>query len=356
MASGLAAIRGAAQLLHRPARLRHPADVARAIAGAQAQDAYAGRQSLRARNGRLVAADVDAARNEERSLIRAWAMRGTMHLLAADDAPWMLPLFDPQLVAMSRRRLAQLGVSEARQERALRVMRERLGHGPLTRNELAEPLQGAGITINDQTRTHLWRLVVGTGIACLGPDRGARSTLVLAEDWLGPRPRHDREAALRELARRFLRAFGPASERDFAGWSGLPLRDLRPALEGIAGELREQPGEGETLLSLRAARPRPLRSVTRLLPAFDTYLMGHRDASFMAGAEQWRQILPGGGVLRPVITHDGVALGTWNQRRTPGAIEIELSPFAAPPAGVAADVEAELADIARFEGMPVKLV
>jgi Winged helix DNA-binding domain len=171
----LAALRGAAQLLHRPTDLRHPADVAHAICGAQAQDPRAGRLAFRARNARLVAADVDRARTEERSLLRAWAMRSTMHLLATDDAAWLLPLFEPAVAANSRRRLGQLGKDAGTQERALRELARALeADGPLTRGDLSERLQRKGITLDPSTSLHIFRLAVASGIACRALTRGRK--------------------------------------------------------------------------------------------------------------------------------------------------------------------------------------
>ena len=94
----LAVLRAAAQFLHRPASAKDPADVARAICGAQAQDPSAGRLAFRARSPRVRAVDVDRARTEERSLLRTWVMRGTMHLIATEDAAWLLPLYERALL------------------------------------------------------------------------------------------------------------------------------------------------------------------------------------------------------------------------------------------------------------------
>ena len=256
----LAALRAAAQLLHRPGTARHPADVARAICGAQAQDLAAGRLAFRARNGRLRAVDVDRARTEERSLLRTWVMRRTMHLIATEDEAWLAPLFERAFVDNSRRRLAQLGVDSATQERGLREIRKALDRdGPQTRRVLVEHLRRKGIALDSSTRLHLFGLAVARRIACLGPDEGSQTCLVLAADWLGERPPPRREAALAELARRYLRAFGPATEADFAGWAGLGLREIRSALAGIARELIEARVGDRTAWTLKGAVRRPRR-------------------------------------------------------------------------------------------------
>ena len=324
--------------------------MARDVAGIQAQEPGAGRLGFRARSARVSAADVDRARTEERSIVRTWAMRSTMHLLATEDAGWVLPLFDGRLVADSRRRLGQLGLDSRAQDKALEAMRKALeSEGSLGRSELVERLERLGIEIDAARRVHLFRLASGEGLATLGPDRGAETLLALAREWIGERPPHDRDAAVTELTRRYLRAFGPATEADFAGWSGLPLRDVRAGLSRIAAELTEvRVGEGRAW-SLRGAARRPRGRIIRLLPAWDNYLMGHRERDFIAGPERWPTVMPGGGLIRPTIIVDGVAVGTWGMRRKGGTVEVELNPFGELDHETTAAIRAEISDIERFE-------
>jgi hypothetical protein len=277
-------------------------------------------------------------------------MRKTAHLIASDDAPWLLPLFEPAIAKWSRRRLGQLGMDAATVERGQGTIRRALASdGPLTRRELGERLERAGIALNAQTRSHMFGLAVTSGLAFQGPDRGAQPCLVLRVDWLPPScAPHDREAALRELARRYLGAFGPATEGDFAGWSGLPLRELRVGLVGIAPEMREVRLAGGTALALKRQPRRATRPVIRLLPAFDTFLMGWRDRDFIAPPDRWAAIGPGGGLLHPTIVHDGRALGTW--RTGPKAQpQIELDLFEPVGDETRRAINEEIADVERFE-------
>jgi hypothetical protein len=352
-------LRAAAQLLQRPVAMRDPAELARAIAGAQAQDVYAGPLSFRSRSRRLTAADIERARTEERSLLRTWVMRMTIHLIPADDAGWMLPLFEPGIETWSRRRLEQFGIPRPTQDKALRSIERALdGEGPLTRPEAAERVVSAGIELSRETRLHIAMLAVTSGIACLGPDRGRSTCLVLRRDWLGEPPGFDRGAALAELARRYLRAFGPATERDFAYWSGLSLGDVRAGLSTIAAELAESRCGEETLLTLKAARRRlPPPGSIRMLGAFDTYMLGYCDRGFAVAAEDAPVVKEGGGGwIRPVIVQDGRVIGGWRSKRTKAGIEVELRPLRRFDDTVRTAIEAEIEDIARFEGAPVKMV
>src|SRR5262249_49783580 len=181
-----------------------------------------------------------------------------------------------------RRRLSQLGLPQAKQDKALRVAARVLaGEGPLTRNEVRRRIEAAGVELNSQTGMHIALIAVVSGVACLGPDRGQTTCLIRREDWLGKPRRFDRKKALAELARVYIRAFGPATDRDFAYWSGLPLRDVRAGLDSISSEIEEIRLCEETMLISREARPRlPWTGQVRMLGNFDTYLLGWKDRRF----------------------------------------------------------------------------
>ena len=203
----LARVRAARQLLHRPRSNRHPADILRAICGAQAQEPPAGRLSVRSRHPTLTAADVEAARTEERSIVRLWAMRNTAHLVATDDLPWIRPIFAPLMAAFNRRRLAHFGLDRPAQDRLLSVIKKQLeDDGELTRTELSHRLERAGTPMNTQRRVHIFPLAVSTGIAALGQGEGKGMRLVLADDWLPRLPDLEHDAALAELARHYFAA------------------------------------------------------------------------------------------------------------------------------------------------------
>ena len=351
-------LRAAAQLLHRPASISDPVDVARAIGGAQAQDTYAGPLTFRSRSRGLTAADIKRARTEERSLLRSWVMRRTVHLIPTDDAGWWLPLFEPGFEQWARRRLAQLGMKAGNEEKALRVIAKALADvGPLTRPELARRVVEAGVELNEQTRLHVIGLAVVSGIACLGPDKGKTTCLVRREDWLGPSPPFDRNAALAELARRYLGAFGPSTDRDFSYWAGLPLRDERAGLESISGEIETvRVGEEEMLIMRGASLRLPAEGQVRMLGNFDTYLLGWKDREFSVAEHHAAHVKEGGGGwIRPVVVRDGVVVGGWRSSRKGGRIEVTLNLNDEDRVELASAIEGELADLTRFEDAPVEL-
>ena len=218
----------------------------------QGQDPRGARLAVRARTKGLSAADVDRALSEERSLLITWLNRGTLHLVRSVDYPWLQALTTPPTQSGNARRLAQEGVTPAEAERGVRTIERALAaDGPLTRVQLREQLVSAGVPTAGQALVHLLMLACLRGIAVRGPMAGREHAYVLVRDWLGPLKEVDRETALSELARRYLAGHGPAGARDLARWAGLPLRDVRKGLAGLASEIEER---GDGLLALTRRR------------------------------------------------------------------------------------------------------
>jgi hypothetical protein len=313
-------------------RLGDPLAAVRASAGIQAQDSAAAALSIRVRTRGLDRAAVDRALVEERSIVRLWAMRGTIHLVPSEDARWLVDLLGPLGLTASHRRLTQLGVPEGDRERALDAICAALReHGPLTRVELMEHVARTGIETAGQAGAHLPMLAALKGLVCFGPPaRGGKPTYALRDDWLGTDlPQLPRYQALTELARRYVKAFAPAGPEDFASWSGLPLRDARAAWGAI-----RVPDDTDR------SEPAPDPPVLRLLPAFDTYLLGYRTRDAIVPPEHARRVWPGGGIVRPTIVANGRAVGTWRR----AGKRVELEPF--DWAEIAADEE--VAYVQRF--------
>lgn len=330
--SELRARRSAAQLLDADRR-RSAAEVVGRLLAVQAQDLRSARLAIRARSPGLTAADIEQALTVERSLVVGWLMRGTLHMVRREDYGWLHALIAPTQAATSLRRLGQEGVPPDDAERAVGIVEDALASdGPLTRAELAERLAAAGIRTEGQATPHLMRLAALRGVAVLGPVRDGVLAYALTRDWLGEElPAVDRDAALADLASRYLAGHAPAAPEDLAVWAGLPLREARAALAGV------EPG-------LAA----PVTPPPRLLPSFDPYLLGWKDRSFAVPPEHARRVHPGGGVLRATATVDGVAVGTWSLRRG----KVELDAFATLEPEHAAALEAEAADVERFESTP----
>ncbi|WP_436776186.1 winged helix DNA-binding domain-containing protein [Yinghuangia sp. YIM S09857] len=309
----------------------------------QAQDAVAAELGIRVRAVGLAARDVRAAYEDERSIATGWFMRGTLHTVPAEDVRWLLALFGPRNDAANTRRHRELGLDEALRDRAARVIREAVAtHGPLTRAELTEHLAAIGVEPSGQAPFHLIRHAALRGLVCHGPRRAGEAAFVLPSDWLpeGDAGPEGEEAAAAELARRYARAFGPAGAADFAHWSGLPLPLSRRAWAAAAPRVvADGPGPGDGSDASDSASPD-----VRLLPAYDNYLLAYRDRAPVVPAAHERTVRPGGGVIRPVVLADGVAVGGWGRK---GA-DVRATAFEPWPRSLERGVAEESADVSRY--------
>lgn len=336
----LARERLAAQLLAGTAA-RDVVSVVDRLLAVQAQDLRGARLAVRARSRGLVAADVDRAL-AERALVVTWLQRGTLHLVRAEDYPWLQALTAPSTRAGNRRRLAQEGVSADLAERGLRVITRVLASdGPSTRARLGDALRSAGVPTRGQGLVHLLVLASLDGLVVRGPVVAGEQAFVLVREWLGPPPVVDRDVALAALARRFLAGHGPASDADLATWSGLPLRDTRRALSAIGPELRPRP---DGLVVLAGRRRTPPLPPPRLLGPFDPVLFGWRSRSWVLGDQV--PVVTVNGIFRPVALVSGRAVATW---RAPGG-HVELEPFRDLDSDERAALAADADDVARFSG------
>ena len=151
--------------------LADPVAVAERLLAIQGQDPRGFRLAVRARTQGLTAADVERALGEDRTLVVTWLNRGTLHLVRSEDYPLLQALTTPPLLTSSTRRLRQEGVSEAAADRAVATIERALAdEGPLSRVQLRERLDAAGLRTEGQALIHLFFLAAVRGIVIRGPD------------------------------------------------------------------------------------------------------------------------------------------------------------------------------------------
>ena len=201
-----------------------PADVERAAfrsAGIQAQDLTASRLGLWARTAGLDQAAVIRACDTERTVVRSWLMRGTLHLVPSADLRWMVGLFGPRTISRYRRRRLDLGLDDEVCARALDLIPEILDR-PLPRAELVTALTRRRLRIDPtgQAPAHLLMFAACSGLICRGPDHGDEPTYVLLDDWVGPGHPGLEGAGVVELARRYLPRSPPRRPATSAGGRG----------------------------------------------------------------------------------------------------------------------------------------
>lgn len=294
------------------------------------------------------------------ALVRSWPFRGTLHVIEAENLPWVLALTGGSILARATKREHDLGIDAAALDQARRVAtRELHDHGPTSRQHLLASFQRNGIETEGQRGYHLlWHLAVESTIV-FGPVRGGQQLLALTDDWIRQHRRLDRDDAARETVLRYLAGRGPAGVADIAWWSGLPVRTVRTVLDDAAASLTRFEYDGtpvwastEALDGTAALAERPVLA----LPGFDELLLGYSARDAMLAPEHAPLVVPtANGLFRPTVVLRGKVAGLWSRRTTSKRTSITFSPLTRPfPARAHAALRAEAAAYGRFHGVEVE--
>jgi hypothetical protein len=347
-----------------PQETRRPASVEQVlteVCGVQAQELPAALMSVHARGLGLAATDIEQERMKVRTIVRTWCMRGTLHLVTAEDARWLVPLLGPVFIANDRRRMAQLGWDEERTSEGLRLVRDEMARlGGLTREEIIRLLKAKGLPNEGQAPVHLIARAASEGMLCQGPDLGKKPTYVPFAVRVGELCQIPHAAALAELAHRYLKAYAPASPADLASWSGLKMSEARQAWQAISGQLVPVENPGRTLWMLKSQfdwveTAQDWSPVVRLLPKFDTYLLGYAKRDLLVAPTFEKYIHPGGGLIFPTLIVDGRGLGLWTASLRRSVLEVTVKPFERLASELLLPIELEAAGLGKFMGVEAVL-
>jgi len=336
-------------------------DAVRAAGALQAQDTRASRLAVRCRSRGLDAPAVKRACGEERSVVRTWLMRGTLHMVPAEDAGWMAALLGPRFAAGDRGRRLQLGLDDDTCARALPAIRESLEGGrPLSRGELVSAVRARGVAVDPagQAGAHLVAYAAAAGLVCRGPEReDDEPTYVLLDEWAGRHARREADAALAELTLRYVSAHGPATAGDYACWAGIGVGLARRGFGLVERHLErvEVAGEAAWMPAGTDTAGGDAAPVVRLLPAFDAYLLAYRARDLALPRRFARRVQAGGGWIHPVLVVDGTVVGTWRLEAHGRASTVVLAPFERLDEAIRPALEAEAADVGRFLAREIDL-
>jgi hypothetical protein len=320
----LLARRLAQQLLASPATC-DPAEVVAHLGAVQAQD-YG--QSLWAVGLRTRAATVSTveAAIEHGTILRTWPMRGTIHLVPAEDARWMVQLLAGRRAGQMAGVHQKIGLTEAILGRSADIVSQALSNGsPIMRRDLYAILTEKGIdcsgSYHGSRGGHILSYLSIRGLICLGPLAGRQPTFVLLEEW-APAPRTPADP-IAELVVRYFTSHGPATAKDMGWWSGLTLAEIRQAADRAGAALVAEDFGGEIYWRGAGAATAALPDGVHLLPAFDEYTVAYSERVLMLGNHP----LPRGDLLNPVMVLDGRVVGLWKAAMTRSAVRIRLAPL-----------------------------
>ncbi|HEY3015335.1 MAG TPA: winged helix DNA-binding domain-containing protein [Nocardioides sp.] len=357
-------------------------DVVTVLGGLHAQLFSSAELSLWNRVDGLAAGDVDRAAWQQRALVKTWAMRGTLHLLPTSEYPLVQAALNTYEHYLKPVWLRNFGVSRDELELLIATVGQALDGPPLTRTELADEVarRTGSAKLGDKLRQS-WGVFLKPasfrGQLCFASSSGQNVRFTRPDRWLPPLPGSAppagtspgpvpepvavvREAAVAEVTRRYLAAYGPATRADFARWWGVTPARAGALLAGLGDEATQVEVEGVRAWLLAAhvaelAGAAPSRSV-RLLPAFDPYVIAaSRDVPALLAGDVRDRVYRQQGWISPVLLVNGRMDGVWSHERKGARLAVRIEPFVALPAWARRAAEAEAERLAGFLGGALEL-
>jgi hypothetical protein len=305
---------------------------------------------------------------EDRTLVKTWAMRGTLHLLPAAELPlWHAALSTSRRYATPERWQRYAGITLDELDALTVAVGEALHNRVLTREDLAREIARTGSPdLAQKVAAGSWGMMLKpaafTGRLCFGPSVGTRVQFTNPRSWLGMAANDiATEEATAEVTRRYLASYGPATARDLSRWwNGGGVAMARQWLGTLGGKLAQVDVEGTPAWMLagdvkRLREVEPPRSV-RLLPGFDQYVVGSSyHAEHLMPANFRSRVFRPQGWISPVLAVDGRLLGVWRHTTKGSRVEVAIEPFVRVPAWVRRGAEEEAERLARFFGGNLEL-
>jgi Winged helix DNA-binding domain len=341
--------------------------VAADVCGLHAQVTSSAEMTLWARVDGVKRPDVRTALWDERTLVKTWAMRGTLHMFPTRSFPAWLAAQRTRLPYYRRQSwLRYFGFTKATElDRLIGAIGSVLEGKELTREEL---IAAVGKKTRSKALAETLRGSWGsalkpaafTGNLCFAPSTGQNVRFTNPHTWLGGIEELDPDAGAAESTRAFLAANGPATRDDFARWWGTTPSDALRMIRSVGDDAVAVDVEGDYAWALAAGvteiESARVAKTVRLVPAFDQYVVGvtkhaerlmpgpHRDLVYRA--QGW---------LSSVLLVDGRMLGTWRHDRKGRRLAVTFHPFVKIPARVRSAAEAEAELLAAFLGGSVEI-
>jgi hypothetical protein len=352
----VARLRLDAQGIARPS-LATPEAVVTHLGALQAQDYHGALWSIGLRIAGATRASVERA-IAARTIVRTWPMRGTLHFIPAADARWMLELLTPRVIKGAAGRHRQLELDDAAFRRARAIVGRALKDEPvLTRGAVFTALERGGVATTGQRGIHILQQLSMERMLCYGPHAEKQPTFALFDAWIAESRELRRDDALRTIAERYFVSHGPATLRDFVGWTGLTVADAKTGLEMAAPALARIVVDDVELWRARdheaTADAEP---AAHLLPGFDELMLGYKDRSAALAPRYASRIVPGGnGMFLSTLVLDGQVRGTWRRAQRAKTVVLEASPFTRLTAARKKEFAAPAESYARYLGTTVTL-
>ena len=306
-----------------------PDDIVRWMTAVQAQDFLSSLWAIGIRVKNSFQTDIEDAITDK-SIVRTWLLRGTLHFVTSQDIRWILELISPRIIEGNANFLEkhlQLDSDVFRKSRGV-IINALEGGQHLKRKELYNELKSADINISDLRGIHILHRLALDGVICFGPREGKQQTFVLLDEWIPKSKTMSRENALAELTLRYFKSHGPSTLKDFRWWSGLTDSDARIGLDKNKSLLVSEDIDNQTYwFSNYKQDTDDLYPSSQLLPDFDEYIVGYKDRSHLVNGISNNKMELNEFIFNPTIIVNGEVVGTWKRTFKAGKVKISLNHF-----------------------------
>lgn len=329
-------------------------DVVSWMGAMQAQDYAGALWAIGLRTPNLVQTDIEAA-IKKGEIVRTWPMRGTLHFVAAENIRWMVDLMGPRASQKAASIRSRLGITDNDIAYTKDILARELGGKKYrSRPDVMAILQQNGITITGQRGLHILGYLAEHGYLCLGPHIGKQPSFTLLDEWVTKAPAIPRDEALQKLAAIYFKSHGPATESDFANWTGLTLTDTHRAIELAGDQLATLIISGVTYW-LDPATRESSEEALYLLPGFDEYILGYRDRSAALAPEYNSRIISKNAVFPATIVQNGQVVGTWRRTLKAKKVIMQATAFTSFSQNTRQLIAEKAIVFGQFTGLPVEL-
>jgi len=315
----------------------------------QAQDFSMAKLAAGIRISDSTEAGIEASFNKG-EILRTHLMRPTWHFVSAEDICWMIELTSPQIKPLLKSRNKELELSDAIFTKSNLIIEKSLSGGTsLSREELGNELNLAGIKTDANRLSHLLLNAELGGIICSGPIIARKQTFSLLRDRVKLRKILSRDESLFELANRYFRSHCPATLQDFAWWSGLSNKEARQAMEFVKHNYVTETIESREYLFPDSFQTAVYENTSvHLLPAYDEFLISYKDRSASISLVDNKRAISVNGIFYPVIIVNGQVAGLWRRSVKGNKAAIEVTLFTKPDKTKRELIEKKAALIGQF--------
>jgi len=355
--------------LFQKARKKDLAKVVGDICGLQAQASLTPYLSLWNRVENFENGLLDDALYRDKSLVKVWCMRGTLHTILSED----LPIYNKALRRMwfehhgRFMRTPDWPSIEERKKFIYAKILEALSQKPLKRKELNARLR---LFLKDDSKPYqrlfsAWGGILKEtgyeGLTVHAQPCEKEACFARLDKWLPHINLNsiDEEEAKEKLLIKYLRGYGPASQQDFILWSGLMAREAEKAIESACSVLKEVEIKGvKSQFWMLKEDFKLLDSITlddkappSLLPKFDSFVLGHKDRTRIIRSEYRKHVFRKAGDIAATLLINGHIVGTWRQKKTEKSLTVMITPFHKLLKEDLKEVEKKAEELGQFVGV-----